>query len=71
TSKAFSFPTSFAFTVVTQYPTLGGHSFAFTISIKDLQALPNQYLGLLNPVKDTTNSSQLSSTQSKISSLGH
>ncbi|KAJ4846954.1 hypothetical protein Tsubulata_011104, partial [Turnera subulata] len=56
TSKAFSFPTSFAFTVVTQYPTLG-HSFAFTISTKDPQALPNQYLGLLNPVKDTTNSS--------------
>ncbi|KAJ4835285.1 hypothetical protein Tsubulata_002805 [Turnera subulata] len=54
--KAFSFSTSFALAIVPQYPTLGGHGFAFTISAtKDLNALPSQYLGLLNPANHTTN----------------
>ncbi|KAI5325683.1 hypothetical protein L3X38_034757 [Prunus dulcis] len=47
--KAFSFSTSFAFTIVPEYPKLGGHGLAFTIApSKDLKALPSQYLGLLN-----------------------
>ncbi|KAJ8766038.1 hypothetical protein K2173_020554 [Erythroxylum novogranatense] len=48
--KAFSFSTAFAFAVVPEYPRLGGHGFAFTISTsKDLTtSLPSQYLGLLN-----------------------
>ncbi|XVF55226.1 hypothetical protein PTKIN_Ptkin06aG0019700 [Pterospermum kingtungense] len=47
--QAFSFSTSFAFVVVPEYPKLGGHGLAFTISTsKDLKALPSQYLGILN-----------------------
>ncbi|KAM5560193.1 L-type lectin-domain containing receptor kinase S.4 [Rosa sericea] len=47
--KAFSFSTSFAFTIVPEYPKLGGHGFAFTIApSKDLNSLPSQYLGLFN-----------------------
>ncbi|PQQ11140.1 L-type lectin-domain containing receptor kinase S.4 [Prunus yedoensis var. nudiflora] len=47
--KAFSFSTSFVFTIVPEYPKLGGHGLAFTIApSKDLKALPSQYLGLLN-----------------------
>ncbi|GLT75441.1 hypothetical protein SLA2020_471660 [Shorea laevis] len=48
--KAFSFSTAFAFAMVPQYPQLGGHGLAFTISpSKELAgALPSQYLGLLN-----------------------
>ncbi|CBI31642.3 unnamed protein product, partial [Vitis vinifera] len=48
--KAFSFSTAFAFAIVPQYPTLGGHGLAFAItSTKELPgALPRQYLGLLN-----------------------
>ncbi|XP_043703038.1 L-type lectin-domain containing receptor kinase S.4 [Telopea speciosissima] len=47
---AFSFSSSFAFAIVPEYPKLGGHGLAFTISTtKDLPgALPSQYLGLLN-----------------------
>ncbi|XP_062095537.1 L-type lectin-domain containing receptor kinase S.4-like [Humulus lupulus] len=47
--KAFSFSTSFAFTIVPEYPKLGGHGFAFTIvpSI-DTKGLPSQYLGIFN-----------------------
>ncbi|KAF8402960.1 hypothetical protein HHK36_011053 [Tetracentron sinense] len=47
---AFSFSTSFAFAIVPEYPKLGGHGLAFTISpTKELKgALPSQYLGLLN-----------------------
>ncbi|PON45826.1 Serine/threonine protein kinase [Parasponia andersonii] len=50
TGKALSFSTAFAFAIVPEYPKLGGHGFAFTISpSKDLRgALPSQYLGLLN-----------------------
>ena len=50
TGKAFSFSTAFAFAIVPEYPKLGGHGFAFTISPnKDFHgALPSQYLGLLN-----------------------
>ncbi|XP_057459156.1 L-type lectin-domain containing receptor kinase S.4-like [Lotus japonicus] len=47
--KAFSFSSSFALVIVPEYPKLGGHGMAFTISpSKDLNALPSQYLGLLN-----------------------
>ncbi|PIA54667.1 hypothetical protein AQUCO_00900911v1, partial [Aquilegia coerulea] len=48
--KAFSFSTCFAFAIVPEYPRLGGHGLAFTISpTKELKgALPSQYLGLLN-----------------------
>ncbi|XP_065854181.1 L-type lectin-domain containing receptor kinase S.4-like [Euphorbia lathyris] len=47
--KVFSFSTSFALAIVPEYPKLGGHGLAFTISAsKHLQALPSQYLGLLN-----------------------
>ncbi|KAM3738004.1 hypothetical protein ACB098_09G099900 [Castanea mollissima] len=55
--KAFSFSTSFAFTIVPEYPKLGGHGLAFTIATtKDIQAHPSQYLGLFNP-SDVGNSS--------------
>lgn len=49
--KVSSFSTSFAFAIVPQYPELGGHGFAFTISpSKELAGgYPSQYLGLLNP----------------------
>ncbi|KAL5164173.1 L-type lectin-domain containing receptor kinase S.4 [Glycine soja] len=50
-AKVVSFSTAFAFAIIPQYPKLGGHGFAFTISrstsLKD--AYPSQYLGLLNP----------------------
>ncbi|KAF5467335.1 hypothetical protein F2P56_017166 [Juglans regia] len=48
--KAFSFSTAFAFAIVPQYATLGGHGLAFTISpTKEFPgALPSNYLGLLN-----------------------
>ncbi|XAR68923.1 Non-specific serine/threonine protein kinase [Bertholletia excelsa] len=48
--SAFSFSTCFAFVIVPEYPKLGGHGIAFTISPStDLNsALPSQYLGLLN-----------------------
>lgn len=50
-SSVFSFSTCFAFVIVPEYPKLGGHGLAFTISpsldfVKS--ALPSQYLGLLN-----------------------
>ncbi|WCJ19658.1 Concanavalin A-like lectin protein kinase family protein [Euphorbia peplus] len=50
TGKSFSFSSAFAFAIVRQYATLGGHGFAFTISSsKTLPgSLPSQYLGLLN-----------------------
>ncbi|XXG66325.1 hypothetical protein AAC387_Pa05g3831 [Persea americana] len=49
-ATAFSFSTAFVFAIVPEYPKLGGHGLAFTISpSKDLHgALPSQYLGLLN-----------------------
>ncbi|XP_010691022.2 L-type lectin-domain containing receptor kinase S.4 [Beta vulgaris subsp. vulgaris] len=45
-----SFSTIFAFALVPQFQTLGGHGFAFTFApSKELPgALPSQYLGLLN-----------------------
>ncbi|CAL8125566.1 unnamed protein product [Prunus armeniaca] len=48
--KAFSFSTAFAFTIVPEYPKLGGHGLAFIISpSKELPgSLPSQYLGILN-----------------------
>ncbi|KAK4743093.1 hypothetical protein SAY87_001094 [Trapa incisa] len=47
---AASFSTAFAFSTVPQYPGLGGHGLAFTISrSRDLpRAHPSQYLGLMN-----------------------
>lgn len=55
-SKVFSFSTFFAFAIIPQYPKLGGHGFAFTISPskKLTNGYPSQYLGLLNP-KDLGN----------------
>ncbi|XP_058765246.1 L-type lectin-domain containing receptor kinase S.4-like [Vicia villosa] len=55
-SKVFSFSTSFAFAIIPQYPKLGGHGFAFTVSPtnKPSNGYPSQYLGLLNP-KDLGN----------------
>ncbi|XP_052172086.1 L-type lectin-domain containing receptor kinase S.4-like [Diospyros lotus] len=46
----FSFSTCFAFVIAPEYPKLGGHGFAFTISSsRDFKtAFPSQYLGLLN-----------------------
>lgn len=46
----YSFSTAFAFAVVPEYPKLGGHGLAFTISGSTLDSgvLPSQYLGLLN-----------------------
>ncbi|CAA0809436.1 L-type lectin-domain containing receptor kinase S.4 [Striga hermonthica] len=48
--RSFSFSTAFAFAIVPEYKKLGGHGFAFTLSkSRDLsEALPSQYLGLLN-----------------------
>ncbi|KAM7265339.1 hypothetical protein ACFE04_003022 [Oxalis oulophora] len=49
--KVLSFSTSFVISIVPEYPKLGGHGLAFVFSnTKDLQqqALPSQYLGLLN-----------------------
>ncbi|KAJ0013347.1 hypothetical protein Pint_20207 [Pistacia integerrima] len=47
--QVFSFSTSFALGIVPEYPKLGGHGLAFTISTsKDLIGLPSQYLGLFN-----------------------
>ncbi|XP_004492169.1 L-type lectin-domain containing receptor kinase S.4 [Cicer arietinum] len=49
TGKVFSFSSSFAIAVVPEYPKLGGHGMAFTLApSKNLNALPSQYLGLLN-----------------------
>ncbi|CAJ2640843.1 unnamed protein product [Trifolium pratense] len=50
-TKVFSFSTSFAFAIIPQYPKLGGHGFAFTISPSNKlsNGYPSQYLGLLNP----------------------
>ncbi|XP_062201681.1 L-type lectin-domain containing receptor kinase S.4-like [Phragmites australis] len=48
--SAVSFSTAFAFTVVPEYPKLGGHGFAF-VAAPDPRlrgALPSQYLGLLS-----------------------
>ncbi|PKI72346.1 hypothetical protein CRG98_007216 [Punica granatum] len=48
--RAASFSTAFAFSIVPQYPSLGGHGFTFAISrSRELPgALPSQYLGLMN-----------------------
>ncbi|XP_022765116.1 L-type lectin-domain containing receptor kinase S.4-like [Durio zibethinus] len=56
-SKVSSFSTAFAFAMVPEYPKLGGHGLAFTLSpLKELPGFPSQYLGLLNPT-DNGNSS--------------
>ncbi|XVE52630.1 hypothetical protein DITRI_Ditri02bG0137400 [Diplodiscus trichospermus] len=48
--KVLSFSTAFAFSMVPEYPKLGGHGLAFTLSqSKYLSGFPSQYLGLLNP----------------------
>ncbi|CAI8597253.1 unnamed protein product [Vicia faba] len=54
--RVFSFSTSFAFAIIPQYPKLGGHGFAFTVSPSNKlsNGYPSQYLGLLNP-KDLGN----------------
>ena len=47
---AFSFSTTFVFSIVSEYPTLSGHGITFVIAptIGLLGALPSQYLGLFN-----------------------
>lgn len=48
-SKVSSFSTAFAFAMVPEYPKLGGHGLAFSISpSKEVSGFPSQYLGLLN-----------------------
>ncbi|XP_022748285.1 L-type lectin-domain containing receptor kinase S.4-like [Durio zibethinus] len=48
-SQVFSFSTAFAFAMVPEFPKLGGHGLAFTLSpSKNLSGFPSQYLGLLN-----------------------
>ena len=55
---AFSFSTSFAITIIPEYPKLGGHGLAFTIGPSIAQkGLPSQYLGLLNASENSGNSS--------------
>ncbi|XP_073154333.1 L-type lectin-domain containing receptor kinase S.4 [Henckelia pumila] len=58
TGAVFSFSTCFAFAIHPEYPKLGGHGMAFTISpSKELNSsLPSQYLGLMNS-SDVGNSS--------------
>ncbi|CAN1218053.1 L-type lectin-domain containing receptor kinase S.4, partial [Linum perenne] len=51
--KALSFSTAFAFAIVPEYPKLGGHGLAFTLSSTSSKflfpnVLPSQYLGLFN-----------------------
>ncbi|OWM81797.1 L-type lectin-domain containing receptor kinase S.4-like [Punica granatum] len=47
--SALSFSTSFVFSIVPEYPKLGGHGLAFALSPSPHPAaLPSQYLGLLN-----------------------
>ncbi|XP_075486442.1 L-type lectin-domain containing receptor kinase S.4-like [Primulina tabacum] len=50
TGAVFSFSTCFALAIHPEYPKLGGHGMAFTISpSKELNtSLPSQYLGLMN-----------------------
>lgn len=50
TGAVFSFSTCFVFSIHPEYPRLGGHGMAFTISpSKEMKStLPSQYLGLLN-----------------------
>ncbi|KAG0521367.1 hypothetical protein BDA96_08G154400 [Sorghum bicolor] len=47
---AVSFSTQFAFTIAPEFPTLGGHGFAFVVAPDPRMpgALPSQYLGLLS-----------------------
>ncbi|KAG5550278.1 hypothetical protein RHGRI_015290 [Rhododendron griersonianum] len=56
--SVFSFSTCFAFVIVPEYQTLGGHGLAFALSpSRDLSsALPTHYLGLFND-SDVGNSS--------------
>ncbi|XP_058215203.1 L-type lectin-domain containing receptor kinase S.4-like isoform X2 [Rhododendron vialii] len=56
--SVFSFSTCFAFVIVPEYQTLGGHGLAFALSpSRDLSsALPSHYLGLFND-SDVGNSS--------------
>ncbi|XP_044472363.1 L-type lectin-domain containing receptor kinase S.4-like isoform X2 [Mangifera indica] len=47
--QVFSFSSTFVLGIVPEYPQLGGHGLAFTISPSiELSGLPSQYLGLLN-----------------------
>ncbi|KAJ4715236.1 Lectin-receptor kinase [Melia azedarach] len=51
-SQSLSFSTSFVFSIVPQYPNLGGHGMAFVISpsmdFSNRVSLPSQFLGLFN-----------------------
>lgn len=60
-SRSLSFSTQFAFSMVSELPTLGGHGMAFTISQSTnfTGALATQYLGILNSTSNGLSSNHL------------
>ena len=60
-SRSLSFSTQFAFSMVSELPTLGGHGMAFTISqsANFTGALATQYLGILNSTSNGLSSNHL------------
>ncbi|KAH8499154.1 hypothetical protein H0E87_017895 [Populus deltoides] len=60
-SRSLSFSTQFAFSMVSELPTLGGHGMAFTISqsANFAGALATQYLGILNSTSNGLSSNHL------------
>ncbi|KAA8549304.1 hypothetical protein F0562_000988 [Nyssa sinensis] len=60
-AQSLSFSTNFIFAIVPEYPTIGGHGMAFTISpsMDFTQAQANQYLGLFNSSNNSPASNHL------------
>ncbi|XP_034926617.1 L-type lectin-domain containing receptor kinase SIT2-like [Populus alba] len=60
-SQSLSFSTQFAFAMVPELPTLGGHGMAFTISpsVDFTGAMATQYFGILNSTSDGLPSNHL------------
>ncbi|KAH8499153.1 hypothetical protein H0E87_017894 [Populus deltoides] len=60
-SRSLSFSTQFAFAMVPELPTLGGHGMAFTISpsVDFTGALATQYFGILNSTSNGLSSNHL------------
>ncbi|PNT19389.1 hypothetical protein POPTR_009G036300v4 [Populus trichocarpa] len=60
-SRSLSFSTQFAFSMVPELPTLGGHGMAFTISpsVNFTGAWATQYLGILNSTSNGLSSNHL------------
>ncbi|KAJ6984472.1 L-type lectin-domain containing receptor kinase SIT2-like [Populus alba x Populus x berolinensis] len=60
-SRSLSFSTQFAFAMVPELPTLGGHGMAFTISpsVNFTGDLATQYLGILNSTSNGLSSNHL------------